>query len=222
MIEMKYFKYLLLFLVILAVVGGGVYLYKIKNKESAVIISPLAKDDAPKTSAFSIENAPTESLRGKIATMSGEINWQGRIATEASKISSPMTIQQGEKLITKDVSTLSLVFADACSVEFSPDTEIEVVQTLPQNIVFSQANGTAEYIKTGSFPISVRAISLLVESDGDMTVSIDPEKPIITLDLKSGKATAAYNDLKYVSHEVTLIAGQTFTFNDGTRKGVLR
>jgi len=196
--------------------------FKIKNNKDVVVFSPIAETTTQKTSSFSLENAPTESLKGKITTMEGEINWQGRIATEPAKLSSPVAIQQGEKLITGEKSNLSLVFPDACLVEFSEKTEVDVIQTLPANIVFSQISGTGEYIKMGSYPVSIRIVNLLVEEDGDMVVFIDPEEPIVTLTIKSGKAIVAYNDSDFISREVALVDGQTFIFNYDTRIGDLK
>ena len=219
---MKLFQYLLLFLGIFAIAGTGFYFYKTKNSDKTIFISPLVEGDTPNASVFSIETAPSESLRGKIISMTGEISWQSRIATEAAKISVPQTIQQGEKLITGEKSNLSLDFPNACSVEFSPQTEIEIIQTLPKNIVFSQTSGTGEYVKTGSYPVSVRVLSLLAENDGDMIVSVDPENPLIILTQKSGQTIVAYNDLNYVSHETTIASGRTLTFNYGKRRAVLK
>lgn len=220
---MKFFRYIFLFLVVfIVVISIGFGFSKTKNKESAIVFSPIAEVATQKTSNFSLENAPTESLKGKITAMTGEISWQGRIATEPAKLYSPVLIQQGEKLITGEKSNLSLVFPDACSIEFSERTEVDIIQTLPANIVFFQTSGTGEYIKTGSYPVSIRAMGLLVEEDGDIVVSIDQEEPTVTLTLKSGKATAAFNNSEYISHEVMLVSGQIFTFNYDTRKGVLK
>ncbi|PIS16081.1 hypothetical protein COT62_00255 [Candidatus Roizmanbacteria bacterium CG09_land_8_20_14_0_10_41_9] len=220
---MKSFKYILLFLAffVIAVIISFSF-FKIKNNKDVVVFSPIAETTTQKTSSFSLENAPTESLKGKITTMEGEINWQGRIATEPAKLSSPVAIQQGEKLITGEKSNLSLVFPDACLVEFSEKTEVDVIQTLPANIVFSQISGTGEYIKMGSYPVSIRIVNLLVEEDGDMVVFIDPEEPIVTLTIKSGKAIVAYNDSDFISREVALVDGQTFIFNYDTRIGDLK
>ncbi|MGA2910284.1 MAG: hypothetical protein ABSE04_00590 [Candidatus Microgenomates bacterium] len=222
---MKTVKYVLLPLIILIIgFAAGFTFLKMKNAGNVVILTPLPiiKTFPSQASSFSLENAPTESLRGQITAMTGEIDWTGRTATEAAKISSPITIQQGEELTTGKNSNLSLVFTGACMVKLSQKTDIQIIQTLPANIVFNQVEGTAEFIKTGNNAISVRALNLLTEINGDVTVSINPAKPIITLSLKSGQATVAYNDLKDVSHEVEISARQTYTFNSGTRRGVLR
>jgi len=73
--------------------------------------------------------------------MKGNIDWQGRTATEAAGISAPITIQQGENLITEAGGSLTLVFQNACSLNFSEKTEIDIIQTLPADIVFSQSAG---------------------------------------------------------------------------------
>ena len=51
--------------------------------------SPLA------TLSFSLETAPSESLRGTIVSLSGDVGWQSRISTQAAQITKSMQIQQG-------------------------------------------------------------------------------------------------------------------------------
>jgi hypothetical protein len=222
---MKIFKYILLSLAVFAVGFAATVIFlnsRTKNTESVIIVTPRSEATNQITSAFSLENAPSESLRGQITAMTGEIDWTDRVATEASKISSPVTIQQGEELSTGLKSSLILEFLNTCTVKFSQSTDIQIIQTLPTNLVFAQISGTGEYIKTGSDPVSVRALNLLTNVEGDTVISINQLKPIITLTVKSGTATVAYNDLKYLSHEVTISAGHTYTFNSGTRRGVLK
>lgn len=222
---MKVIKYIFSFLVIFGLIFAIYFVFsKMKNRDNNVFISPLAETNTntKKISAFSLENAPSESLKGEIITMTGDISWQGRTATEAAKILFPITIQQGEKLITGEKGSLSLTFDNACSVDLSEKTEFDIIQTLPANIVFSQTSGTGEYVKTGSYPVSIRALKLLAEVDGIISISIDSEKPIITLTVKSGNALIAYNDSKYISHEVSVGSNQSFSFNYDTKKGVLK
>ena len=172
--------------------------------------------------SFSPENAPTDSLKAQITKMTGWVDWQGRTATEATRISSPITIQQGENLQTKEDSSLSLIFPEAGTVVMSEKTEMDIIQTLPSNIVFLQASGAAEYTKIGSDPITIRAKKLIASIEGELAVSIDEERPWVTLSQKSGSSVVAFNDLKYVSHLLKISEGQTYTFNYGTRKGVLK
>lgn len=220
----KFFKYfsIIVFVVILAFIASYIVL-KNTNKKSTptpvVMITPMATASGPN---FSLENAPSESLRGQITAMTGNIDWQGRIATEAARITSPISVQQGENLITEAGASMSLSFPNVCDVNISQKTEVDVIQTLPADLVFSQNSGSAEYVKTGDSPVSVRTLNLLTEVGEDSIITINPKKPIISLSVKSGSATVAYNDLKYNSHEVTIIAGHTYTFNSGTRRGVAK
>lgn len=222
---MKLFKYLFLLLIIVIISIIGFYFYQAKTQEKGGLISPVTTIDyspSGKPVIFSLENAPSETLRGEISNMTGKISWQSRTATQAAEISAVQTIQQGEKLITQENSTLTLGFDGACRLVLGADTEIAIIQTLPDNIVFEQIKGTVEYNKTGNYPISIRSGNLLAENNGNITVSIDPEKPIIKLKLTSGQAALAYNDLDYLSHKQTIKANQTFTFNDDTRTGVVK
>src|SRR5260370_25910131 len=52
------------------------------------------------SSHFSLKKAPSESLVGHIASMSGEVLWESRIATQSSPLSAPQAIQQGEEVDT--------------------------------------------------------------------------------------------------------------------------
>jgi hypothetical protein len=220
---MKFLKYTALLLVIFGAGFGAVYIVSGRQKPEAVPSILPASTNLPNLfSNFSLENAPSESLRGQITEMKGSVDWQGRTATEAAKISTPIAIQQGENLITEAGGSLTLVFQNACSINFSEKTEVDIIQTLPADMVFSQVSGAAEYSKTGSYPIDIRTSTLLTELSGDATISRNPQKPVVTVFVKSGSAVAAYNDLKYISHEVTINAGQTYTFNYGTRKGVAK
>lgn len=223
---MRFVKYIpiLLAIFIILLIAGFVFLNADNNKPipTPSPTSYYIPTPTPETNKFSLENAPTESLKGQITKMTGNVMWQGRIATGAAQIFSPISIQQGENLSTGKKSSLSLVFTNAATVNFSENTAVGVIQTLPADMVFSQTTGTVEYIKTGNFPVTVRANYLLVNIDGDILISFNTKGPIVTLSVKSGTALAAFNDLKYISHEVTISKGRTFTFNYGTRRGALK
>lgn len=218
----KILKITILTILGIVIILAGFYYFLSKKTENTAITIPGILP-TQKTSSFSLVNAPSESLKGEISTMSGQILWQSRVATEEAQISSPQLIQQGEKLETGKNSALVLKYDGIVKVTFSPETAIDIIQTLPSNLVFSQDSGSAEYKNLGSTSVvSVRALSLLVQNSGDISVSINPQRPIVTLVVKSGIATVAYNSLGFVSHEFTIPAGRTYTFNDHTRTGVLR
>jgi len=70
--------------------------------------------------------------------------------------------------------------------------------------------------------MAIRLNHLLIQIDGNLETTFDQKTPIIVLTLKSGQATAAYNDLDYLSHKRELTAGRTLTFNDDTRQAVVK
>jgi len=223
---MKYLKYIFLFLLgVLVVTAAGYYIFQMKKGETVTIVPPatIVATITKKTSNFSLEEAPSESLRGEITSMTGDVTFLGRTATEAAKLASGSgVVQQGENYITGDKSTLSINFDKAISIDMLEKTEVDIIQTLPATIVFSQVAGTADYKMATSSSVAIRTSYLLTQLNGEAVISRNPDKPIVTVNMKSGNAVLAYNDLKFVSHEVMILGGHNFTFNYGTRRGVLK
>lgn len=171
---------------------------------------------------FSLENAPSDSLRAKIATLSGQVKWQDRVATQPSEIKGPEVIQQGEELTTGSDGKLELEIPSGVLITASPKTNIAFIQTLPQNIVLSQTTGKAQYQKTGTNPVSVRIDRLLVEiQSGQITISISETKLTTTIDIQAGTITVAYNDLQNVSNVRQIQSGKEFIFNNSTRQSLV-
>lgn len=171
---------------------------------------------------FSIINAPSETIRGRIATLSGEVKWQDRVATQASEIVNPQAVQQGEELSTGDNGNLEVEISTAVKLKVLPKSRISFIQTLPQNVVLSQNQGKIEYQKTGFIPISVRIDKLLLQIEkGEITVSIDETKPVTTIKVLTGLITLAYNDSQNVSNVKQLKEGKQFIFNNTTRQGIV-
>jgi hypothetical protein len=217
----KIILFLIPFLITTAIVVGY---FKLIQKISTVSIPNLPSvsfSDLVKFSRFSLEKAPSQSLVGLISSMSGDVEYESRIATEAAKINSPVPIQQGENLTTGTDGKLVLIFEKAAEINISPDTSVSIIQTLPADLVFSQSTGVSEYVKLASIPVSIRSRHLLIENAGDITVSVDKIKPVITVSVNSGSATFAYNNINNISKVLTLEAGKTLTFNDGTRRVVV-
>lgn len=218
---MKIIKHLLLF--VIAFIIGGAFFYFFQDNDNTIpkFLSPLEEKFSKTESKFSLENAPSESLKGEIASLK-EVDWQSRTATQASPLTTLGAVQQGEKFITKENGQLSLVFANAGEANFKEKTEVEIIQTLPAGIVFAQTAGRATYKKTGGYPISVRAKSLLLEINGESTVTIDLEKQNANLLVVSGETIVAYNDRSYTSQVATVKAGQSLIFDYGTKTMALK
>ncbi|HEX6977053.1 MAG TPA: hypothetical protein VF185_01670 [Patescibacteria group bacterium] len=217
-------KNIILFLVFAVLGGASIFaVLKLSPKTNSPTPTPQPRAPFIKQSEFSIENAPSQSIRGTIVTISGDVEWQSRIATESAKITSPQTIQQGESISTKETGKVSLTFPTAANLTISPNTDLAVVQTLPVNIVFSQGKGVINYASLNSIPVSVRSQNLLIQlNQGNMTLTVSDTTPFTTLDVTKGLATVAYNDSENVSQVVEVKEGQRFVFNNDTLQAVLR
>ncbi len=177
--------------------------------------TPLSQKQA----VFSLDNPPSDSLIGNIATMSGIIDWQSRAATEPAKLHTPVQIEQGELLQTEDTGAATVQFTNCCSLIVSPDTQVNFVQTLPANVVIGQPSGTVEYSVTNSIPLAVRSLDLLINiNTGNVIFSVSKTQPFISVYVKKGSMQASFNDLNYNSTVIPVTAGETFYFNDTTRE----
>ena len=214
-----------LFLIPFLITAAGIVGYfKLTQKISTISIPnfpSVSFSDLVKFSRFSLEKAPSQSLVGKIAVMTGDVEYEKRLATESAKLNSKVDVQQGESLSTGENGNLVLTFEKAVEVSMSPDSKVGIIQTLPANMVFSQSMGIAEYKKLVDIPVSVRTRRLLIENGGDITVTLDEVEPIITISVNSGNATFAYNNLDNVSQLLTVDGGKTLTFNESTRRAVV-
>jgi hypothetical protein len=218
----KVILFLIPFLITIILVVGY---FKLTQKITTIKIPSLPSvsfSDLVKLSRFSLDKAPSQSLVGTITSMSGDVEYESRTATESAKINSPINVQQGESLTTGADGKLILTFEKVVEIDISSDTSVGVIQTLPADLVFSQTAGTAEYVKLADLPVSIRSLHLLIENNGDVTVSVDKIKPVVTVKINSGSATFAYNNIYNVSRVWKFDAGTTLTFNDGTRRVVAR
>jgi len=71
-------------------------------------------------------------------------------------------------------------------------------------------------------PVTIRSLHLLVENNGDITVTLDGAAPFVTVAVNSGSAIVAYNNINDVSRMWTVNAGQKLTFNDYYRRVVIK
>lgn len=69
-----------------------IFYFKLTNIPSPKAIQKIVSN----FTQFNPGTAPNDSLKGNIATFSGTVKWQSRIATEAAQINLPVPIQQGE------------------------------------------------------------------------------------------------------------------------------
>lgn len=206
-----------IFVVIGVIIAFGYFGWK---KNTQVVSNIFLPKERP--TIFSVEQAPSESKKGIIASMSGTVEWESRVATVPAQLTTPIPVQQGESLTTVDDGQVSVNFSDIGSVTLAPKSKIEFIQTLPGNFVVNQSEGTIHYQKTGSTPIAIRSLHLLITMTGTITVTVDKDTGIITVVVNNGSATVGFNDLQYISHVVNINSGQEYIFDDMQRTGTLK
>lgn len=208
-------KSLALFFIFL-ILGFALTYFLIAKKTTSKIVQPSVTQVVP-PSKFSLEKAPTASLYGDITSMSGKIKWQSRTATESSVITKIQKIQQGESLETGDDGRVNLAFPHV-ALTLQPQTTLNVIQTLPQTIVFEQKTGEIIYEDSAPSPIAVRISPVLIQmSDCTCTITKDDTAGTIAIAAVKGSATVAYNDSDNVSTVEKVQAGKTLTFDLSTR-----
>ncbi len=210
-------KYFILFVTFLVIGFTSILGYRLITKRTSEPISNIINNI--KKPGFSIEEAPSESIRGNIKEMSGDIGWGSRIATEAAKITNPRTLQQGEEIQTGETGSLTVEFPSEALIKILPKTQIDFIQTLPNDFVTSIASGSATFTKISIIPVSIRAMHLLIrQDDGEVSVTVDSDKPLVHVNVLSGSIRVAYNDLNLNSQVVDFSAGKSLIFNDTTRR----
>jgi hypothetical protein len=172
---------------------------------------------------FSLERAPAKSLTGTISSFSGDVNWQSRTASQAAKLIASQTIQQGEEITTGVNGKITLEFPNIATISASANTDLNIIQTLPANIVIDQSKGFANYAADGTTPLSVRSLNLLTNiTGGIVNISVDKNQHIVTVDVQKGSGTEGFNDSQNKSNVITIDEGSQFIYNADTKNGVVK
>lgn len=205
------------FLGIILVLG---YNLLFPGKKSAPVLLPISPTI---TTKFSLEEAPDKSLRGTIISYSGIVDWQSRTATQPAKLTELKTIQQGEALTTGDDGKVTLQIPGVASISALPNSTINFIQTLPENLVIEQNSGSASYRSDGKTPISIRSFDLLtIVQNGMVTVSVDKNQHISTVTVQKGSVTEGFNDTQNLSNVITVAEGYQFIFNNDKKSGFIQ
>lgn len=208
-------------LILVGALGAGIfYLWQTRDIEVPVAASPVGGEGVVSPPTFSLDEAPSSSLRGQILSLTGDTYWISRIATEPATLTSSTIIQQGESVDASDSGKLVVAFGQAGKITLSNKAKIDVIQTLPVNLVFSQIRGSVIYEASQDSPFSVRSYHLLVTlHTGSMTVDVNEKIGSVTLVISQGNATVAYNDERFTSQTYAVKEGQRFVFDDSTQTG---
>ena len=211
-------KNIFLFIVSLTISGLiTITVYFLLSPSNTEFIKPFF----PKT-LFSLENAPTQSIVGNVTLISGSVAWQSRISPYSILINSPIKLQQGEEIDTQGNGQTIVSFAKVGIITFSPDTQINFIQTLSSNFVVQQKQGSAVYEKNGDIPMNIRGLDLLINlNSGKSIISVNPKNFQIALSVETGSATVAFNDTGNLTNILTISAGSEYIFNNNTKLGVI-
>lgn len=198
----------------------AIFAYNRWNQKQSVFQAKKSVQVSAQKISFSVEKAPSESLKAQIISITGDVLWESRVATQASKLTDAIFLQQGESVETSENGSMTVVMQNAFELTVSKNTKLSFIQTLPENIVFGQSKGKVTYAKINEDPLSVRSLHLLVVSEsGTMTVLVNEEDGIVSVSVSAGTAGVAFNDLENIATKVTLEKGQEYLFNDETRVG---
>jgi hypothetical protein len=211
-------KSLLIFIIFLLFGLGIVFGYAYYTHQQNVLLNT----NTAITTKFSLENAPAESLKGKISSMSGTVIWLSRTAKKPVKLLSPRTIQQGEELITGKNGEATVVVNNSAAVGMSPNSDINFIQLLPINFVMAQDKGTVIFQSTGQNALTVRTLDLITSVNNAWAViSVDPKAKTVTVTVQRGSVTEAYEDSGDNSNVVTVNSGSEFVFDDNALQGTV-
>ncbi len=173
------------------------------------------------TTAFSLEQAPRDSVRGQIMKLEGLVLWQSRMATEPAQLREGTRIQQGEKIVTTENSSLKVHFASQSAILLNPESEVEIIQTLPIEHVFKHNQGEALYQSFSGSSISVRSLNMILnlQATASAMLTTYPEIEEVVIDIKTGQGTVAYNSPEFESKLWSLKRGDIFVYDSSKRKG---
>ncbi len=214
-------KQLIIFILSLGV-GVGLFLgYKNYHKPPIIVpkkvtMTPLA----PYT--FPLDTAPIDSLAGSLASFSGDVYFQSRVASEPAHITTPIQLHQGEKVVTGE-GTAEIQFPQIIEATMSANTEFEFIQTIPTAPVFLQTQGSVSYTKTGTTLPSIRTMRLVsIINDGMSTFTVDTDNNMVTIDVVSGSVTVGFNDSDNITNQLTINQDQQYLFDNELRQGRIR
>lgn len=208
-------KILFGFFVGLIAVGSLVFFLTKPQKPLNIVPGPV--NTSPTATPFSLKNAPSQSLKGKLHIIADDVIFEDRVASEAAKITEDMSLQQGEHIETGNTGRAKIFF-DPVAIDIFPESAIDIVQTLPVNLVFNFLKGRISIERFSDKTVSVRTKHLLIDITGKADIEIDKDKPLISINVSSGSAVLAYNNLKYETQSLQLSKGQSLIYNDATRK----
>lgn len=173
----------------------------------------------PRKDSFDLK-PPKEALKGKIATVSGEVKIKSRGNNEFKKMENFEQILQGERLVTLSDGYVTVLFDNFAKVSLMPSTEIAFVSLIPSRFLINQVSGMASYqLINDSESLAIRSLHSLFElEDGEALITTDVDKGLINIVLKRGTGKIALVDLENKTQVWQIKKGQRVRINDTRRE----
>lgn len=211
-------KSVFLFFTAIVISFSAAYIF-VKQPVKTTIITHKKDSISIQNDFFSLDEAPSTSLRGSLSKVAGEVNLQTRLATEPAALSSAKRIQQGEALVTGEDGSLVVTFSDKVAMNISAGSNVDFVQTLPEHIVVIQREGSVEYKTEPEALVSVRSMHLVADIASGSDITLEKDAELLTFTVEKGSVIVAYNNLDNVTTKEMIAEGETYVFNDDTREG---
>jgi hypothetical protein len=219
----KYIIPLSIFIFALLIGFVSIVIYFRTNNSTVDQTEPtLPKISSTGKPVFSVENAPSQSESATISALIGNVNWISRTATEASSLPQSTILGQGETILTDINGYLTLQLKEGGTLKLSPSTEVDIVQMLPENYVFTHKQGIVTFTVTNT-PLAIRAYGLLIQfSEAQARIAIDKDNETVYVGIISGSATAAYNDLSYITQYEKISKNSELIYDEASRITTIR
>ena len=162
---------------------------------------------------------PKQSLQGRVTRLTGTVMKTVRDEKDPQETNSKSVFLEGEQLTASPSASIDIQFSEKNLFSVSPETILAFPSTNPKNFLFKIDKGTVvfetdEMIAT----ISARSLhGLFSLSQGKASISVDPDKKIITYMIAEGSGQLGYIDSDNKTQTVDITEGQTATFNDEKR-----
>ncbi|HWY79850.1 MAG TPA: hypothetical protein VNW29_05845 [Candidatus Sulfotelmatobacter sp.] len=206
---------LLFFLVGLALAQGITYFNQQQNR--------VLSSKHSNATGFSLGNAPSESLQGKVASLSGTVNWLSRVAIKTAPLIISQSLQQGEEVSTDTNGKVAIQIKNIVYLSMAPNSHINFIQLLPINFVIMQESGSVTYQDSGSGVLSIRTFDLVtVVNKGVITIAINKDSNSVTVTALRGTIQEGYVDSQNMSTVINITAGQKFIFDITNKQGTVQ
>jgi hypothetical protein len=216
-------SFILIFLFIL--IGAAIsllYFTKIANNKIYTSINTSLSPSIKPTSEFNIDKAPPFSLKGRVISLDGKVDWLSRSASASSNLIISQVLQQGESVFTGDNSEVTIQF-DKVNIALNSNTQINIIQTLPVNILIEQVGGTADFSNYSSYPLTVRIKRFLIKMDEGKFISlVNEENNQIIVKPTEGLIQVAYVNINGITKTIKVSKGNLFQYNYVLKRGVLQ